>query len=248
MRGRFPGSTVRTRRPPGPYLLTLLLVGCNAHVPRRVPAAEDPPAVGTERSREPRASSYRASAAVDESPPEPNTPPSLMTTEELRLVLDFSDPTAARRFGAVDDRVMGGVSRSRLRHQGDWTAFEGELSTERNGGFASVRSERWPVDLSAHEGVALHVRGDGRTYKLRLRTDERFDGVSYQASFPTTDGSWTTVHLPFDSFRPTYRGRVLTNATPLDPSAVQSFGLLVADEQVGAFRLELRWIGAYGQR
>jgi hypothetical protein len=169
-------------------------------------------------------------------------------TDDQRLLLDFSDPTTARLFVAVDDRVMGGVSQSRLRQRGDSAAFEGELSTERNGGFASVRSELRPFDLSAFEGIALHVRGDGRTYKLRLRTDESFDGVSYQASLTTTAGAWTTIRVPFEEFRPTYRGRVPTGVGPLDPSAVKSFGLLVADEQVGSFRLELRWIGAYEQR
>ena len=166
---------------------------------------------------------------------------------EPELLFDFSDPTTARRFTAVDDRVMGGVSQSALRADGGVAAFEGDLSTEQGGGFASVRSVPEPIDLSGSDGVALHVRGDGRAYKLRIRTDDRFDSVNYQASFATTAGAWTTIHLPFETFQPTHRGQLLSGVAPLDPSKVKSFGLLVAGNQVGAFRLEIKWISSFGQ-
>ena len=169
-------------------------------------------------------------------------------TDRSELLFDFSAPETVQRFAAVDDRVMGGVSQSAMRASSGIAAFEGELSLEQNGGFASVRSEPEPVDLSTSEGIALHVRGDGRTYKLRMRTDRGFDGVSYQASFATTPGAWTTVHLPFEAFQPTYRGQVRSDVAPLDLAAVMSFGLLVADEQVGAFRLEISWIRVFGER
>ena len=32
------------------------------------------------------------------------------------LLFDFSDPAAVTQWHAIDDRVMGGVSSSRLRH------------------------------------------------------------------------------------------------------------------------------------
>ena len=164
---------------------------------------------------------------------------------EPQRILDFSDPTTVERFSAVDDRVMGGVSRSSLSAAGRAAVFAGELSTEQNGGFASVRSAPSPVDLGGNAGVALHVRGDGRTYKLRFGLEETLDGVTYQASFATTADAWTTVYLPFELFLPTWRGRTLSELEPLDPSRITTFGLLVSDGQVGSFRLELAWLDAY---
>lgn len=42
-------------------------------------------------------------------------------------------------WAAIDDRVMGGISRGRLRHDAAGHAvFEGNVSLERNGGFASA--------------------------------------------------------------------------------------------------------------
>ena len=168
-----------------------------------------------------------------------------MTSPEP-LLFDFREPDVALRFIAVDDRIMGGVSRSRLKAEAGHAAFEGELSLDAGGGFASVRSAPSPVDLTGRTGIALRVRGDGRRYRLRVRTDEHPQAVSYQAAFDAPDASWSTVRLPFARFEPTFRGEPRPNAKPLDPGAVSSFGLLVADRQAGAFRLEIESITAYG--
>jgi hypothetical protein len=81
----------------------------------------------------------------------------------------------------IDDRVMGGVSRSGMRVANGIAVFEGQVSLDRNGGFASVRSRPAEHDLSAYRGVVLKVRGDGKRYRFRLRTADAKDGVSYQA-------------------------------------------------------------------
>lgn len=139
----------------------------------------------------------------------------------------------------VNDGVMGGVSRSQIRVTDDDTAvFEGELSLENNGGFASVRALLGPTDLSGYRGVALRVRGDGRTYQIRFRVDGGFDGVSYRAMFEAGP-DWTTVVVPFDAFVPVFRGRVLRDRPPLDPSAIHQLGFMLADKRPGSFRLEV---------
>ena len=167
-----------------------------------------------------------------------------MTVSRATL-FDFSDPSATATFAAIDDRVMGGVSLSGLEQRDDRAVFRGTLSTDRGGGFASVRSGPAAHDLSAQTGLVLRVRGDGRTYQLRLRMDDALDGVSYVAAFPTTAGAWTQIELPFERFTPTLRGRVPRDAPDLDPTRIRTLGLMVADGQVGEFELELAWIGAF---
>ncbi len=152
----------------------------------------------------------------------------------------------AREWRSVDDVVMGGRSSSQLAWERPGLAvFRGHVSLENRGGFASVRSAMGAYDLEGQRGIALRVRGDGKAYKLSLRTDGRFDGVSYQARFTTAAGKWQTIRLPFAAFRPTYHGRVLGPGSPLVPSSVRSFGLLISEGQEGPFRLEIGWIGAY---
>jgi hypothetical protein len=162
-----------------------------------------------------------------------------------RILVSFDAAGAVAAWSAVDDRVMGGVSSSRLRHDPSGHAvFEGVVSLEQNGGFASVRTR--PMALAAPGATAyvLEVAGDGKRYKLALRTDDRFDGVSYQASFAPRAGAWSEVRLAVSGFVASFRGRDVPDAPPLDPGAVRQLGLLIADRQAGPFELAIRAIRA----
>ena len=162
-----------------------------------------------------------------------------------RDLFDFQAVESTADWSAIDDAVMGGVSASRLRHDpAGHAVFEGVVSLDNNGGFASVRSRPGALGAPGAASFVLEVRGDGKRYKLNLRTDDAFDGVNYQAAFETPRDQWTTVRLPVSEFRPTFRGRVVATAPPLDPGEVRQVGLMITDRQAGAFRLAVRSIGA----
>ncbi len=49
----------------------------------------------------------------------------------LTTLFDFSDPSAANAWHAIDDRVMGGISRSSLRHDpAGHAVFEGQQAVQ----------------------------------------------------------------------------------------------------------------------
>jgi monofunctional biosynthetic peptidoglycan transglycosylase len=104
------------------------------------------------------------------------------------------------------------------------------------------------LDLSDYDGITLRVRGDGRTYQIRFRTDRRFDGVTYRATFVTKPDQWTIVSVPFTRFEPTFRGRVLRDVEPLDTSRLQQLAFMVADKKEGPFRLEIEWVKAFARK
>lgn len=167
-----------------------------------------------------------------------------MAERKAVSITEFN-PDEAGQWRAVDDVVMGGVSGSRFRFTEAGTGvFEGEVSLANNGGFASVRRPVGPLDLRAQARIALRVRGDGQRYRLRLRTDDRYDGIAWQAAFPTTAGEWRVVVLPFADFEPSFRGRRPPGAGPLDRSGISQLGLMIADRQAGPFRLEVDWVRA----
>jgi monofunctional biosynthetic peptidoglycan transglycosylase len=154
-------------------------------------------------------------------------------------------PSSAGDWFVVNDGVMGGLSSSELVDSGEGhSVFRGTLSLENNGGFASVRGLVPAGAMAGYGGVSLRVRGDGRTYQLRLRTDRRFDGVAYRAEFETRAGEWQTVVLPFSEFEATFRGRKPRGAPPLDPAAIGQIGLLIGDKVEGPFELSVEWIRA----
>jgi NADH dehydrogenase [ubiquinone] 1 alpha subcomplex assembly factor 1 len=159
------------------------------------------------------------------------------------VVIDFGSDQEVARWVQVNDSVMGGRSTSRIVPTSEGTSFfTGDLSLENNGGFASVRSERSAdadLRLEGAEGLVVRARGDGKTYKLRLRMDGRFNSVSYEARFRTIPGEWTETRFEFSEFKPTWRGRDVRDAPELDPARVQGVTLMLSDKQEGPFRVEL---------
>ena len=159
------------------------------------------------------------------------------------MLFDFSNIAAVGGWLAIDDRVMGGVSRSRLRHDpAGHAVFEGLVCLERNAGFASVRSGIGVFGTPDADCCEIEVRGEERRYKLSLMTDDRFDTINYQAEFAPIGQKWTVVRLPISTFRATFRGREVPGTPPLNPARIRQIGLMIAGQQAGSFALDVRRI------
>ena len=98
-------------------------------------------------------------------PPGSERKVSMLAEQQRRgeTLIDFANPSAALEFMAVDDRIMGGSSSSRVVYDATESAscFEGTLIVE-GGGFASVRYLKaftLPTDC---EAVCLEAAGDVR--------------------------------------------------------------------------------------
>ena len=170
-------------------------------------------------------------------------------TNTVKTLFQFTSPVAVDAWQIVNDGVMGGVSCSTFTLSTNHTAlFCGVVSLDNNGGFASVRSQPEPQDLSAFNAFAIRVRGDGRIYKFTARTETGFDSVLYQTSFTTKTGEWTEHRFAFADLTPTFRGRVLADAPKFNAAKATSVGFLIADKQAGPFKLEVEWIKATSGR
>jgi hypothetical protein len=160
----------------------------------------------------------------------------------VRALVDFA-ALDQRDWRSIDDVVMGGRSKSRLRSSAEGTGiFEGNVSLANNGGFASVRAVVGPHDLSGCPGLRIRACGDGRQYRLRLHTEAGLDTLAYQADFDTVAGSWTECFITFKAFQPSFRGRRPQEVPQLDTRCIRQVGIMIADRQVGSFRLEIAWI------
>jgi hypothetical protein len=149
--------------------------------------------------------------------------------------MDFSNPNTLRDSWIVNDGVMGGVSQSSLRQDVDGMLFEGLVSLENNGGFASMRSSvRFPQGTQL---IELFAKGDGKRYKLVLRT-ELAPRVTYVADFIALP-TWQTYRFNLSQFKSTFRGRDV-NAPTLSFSDVIDFGILISNNQAGSFAIQLK--------
>jgi len=161
----------------------------------------------------------------------------------LTLLFDFTDPSQAIAWHAIDDRVMGGISRSSLRRDpAGHAVFEGTVSLEQKGGFASVRSSPGERGMPGAGICLIELRGDNKQFKLSLLTDDGFDSLTYQASFTPMGNDWQTLYLAQPDFRASFRGREVTNAASLDPARIRQVGLMIAARQAGPFELHIRRI------
>lgn len=157
----------------------------------------------------------------------------------------FDNPSSVLGWQPINDRVMGGVSFSQMGFDpAGHAVFAGEVSLRNNGGFASVRAPVLRLGAPGTIAYCITAWGDGNTYKLNLRTDSGFDELSYQASFTPATGRWSQTELPLAKFLPTFRGRLVPDAPPLQPALVTQLGLMISDRQAGPFRLLLKSIEA----
>lgn len=162
-----------------------------------------------------------------------------------RPLFAFQSVDSANGWSVVNDTVMGGVSSGRLRVDDGLLIFDGELSLENNGGFASVRSPllepQSANSWSNQVGPRIMAVGDGRTWTFEVRTDD-IDG-GWIASLPTTPGSKTEVVVPWTTFEPVTRfldPRVAEG--PLDPSRIVSIAFYLVDGEEGSFQLGIESI------
>lgn len=177
--------------------------------------------------------------------PATEIPPTASPTPRPQIVaipgVELFDFTTRPNWYTVDDNVMGGVSSSEARIIDENLSFSGMMSLDNNGGFSSVRSEWIPIDLSDYDGILLRVLGDGKTYRLRIRSAETGPNISYNASFETTPDSWEIFYFPFADMEPTYFGTVV-DVGKLDTSRISSFGFMLSDKQPGEFELIVDWV------
>lgn len=144
----------------------------------------------------------------------------------------------------VDDRVMGGISRGSARVEAGRMIWSGRMTTASNGGFVTTRTAFDALDLSEAAGLVFRVRGDGRTYRATLNTDERHSRGIGMAQLRTVAGEWVDIRVPFSAFN----GRMYGGTRAFDPRAVRSVQVQLAGaDQVGDYQLEIASITAFNK-
>ena len=161
-----------------------------------------------------------------------------MSQEEIMLE-DFSENDLLS-WNIVDDTVMGGRSRGSFKINNNVGEFKGYLSLANNGGFSSVRAY-YPYDLIGISSITLRVKGDGRKYNFRVRTNKN-SWVSYSHSFSTESNTWQEITLNIQDFFPTYRGYNVQNVQRLSELLIREIGIMISDKNEGNFALMIDWI------
>lgn len=173
------------------------------------------------------------------------------------IFFDFRTLDAVKPWYGVDDAVMGGLSRSKMMLSPlGYGVFSGHVSLANGGGFASVRCEFNPIDVSGFTGIYLELDGDrAKDYKVNLKDVGTPQSTVYQAPMPTPRHrafvvaatsalQWQRIEIPFSDFLPLCRGKPISRVA-IDLSQVCSLGLVIGAQQSGDFSLKIKEIGCY---
>ena len=161
-------------------------------------------------------------------------------TNEANLILaEFDSEVSVNDWYVQNDTVMGGVSSSELSWNDGDVVFSGNLSTDNNGGFTSMRGPVLPyIPSSGLTAISVVAQGDGRTYLMQIRTESD----SYIQRFtPGETMSGTTLKLS-DFVATDWRLSPIPDRPPLVSEAVRQVAVYLVDKQVGEFVLRLRSI------
>ena len=158
-------------------------------------------------------------------------------------LINTSKNIGINNWSIVNDDVMGGVSTSEITlNEKNKLVFQGNLSLENNGGFASIRLNISEKNLDDVNSFELRFKGDGNIYKLRLRQNN--SRISYSCDFKSKKNEWMVVKLPLEKFIATWRGYTYKEYADLEAEKITSLSLLISDKQQGRFNLEIDYIKA----
>ena len=153
------------------------------------------------------------------------------------ILFDFNRGSEINNWKVVNDVVMGGRSEAKFAVNSEGNGvFSGQVSLENNGGFSSVRFRLESLDVIKYKKVVLKLRGDGKDYQFRLKSDLG-NAHSYVKDFKTS-GEWETLEIDFKEMHPRFRGRKL-NMSNFAGKAMTEIAFLIANKKAEAFRIEI---------
>ena len=138
----------------------------------------------------------------------------------------------------TNDSVMGGLSKGHTFVEDNSVTFSGFLSTENSGGFSSTFKKIDTLSESV-ESVTIVVKGDGKPYQLRVRTQVMGYELAYKINFDTTIDTVTTHIFKLADFEASFRGRIISKAPLLKASTITHVGFLLSAKQPSHFSLNI---------
>ena len=151
------------------------------------------------------------------------------------VLFNFSKDSTISNWKIVDDGVMGGISSSEFYVDKDGNGtFNGNVSTDNNGGFCSVRHFLKTVQLTDKRVFKIRLKGDGKKYQFRVKKDLN-DYYSYVYEFQTSS-EWETIEIPLNKLYASFRGRTL-QLPNYDGQSLEEIAFLIGNKRNENFEL-----------
>lgn len=159
-----------------------------------------------------------------------------------KVLFNFESNDDFKGWNTVLDGVMGGRSTGRITKDSGAMVFDGKTSLENNGGFSSIRTNIPEGFFAGAEAVRMVVKGDGRDYKLGVKSYRGRSAEGYWRSFPTVAGEWTEVVIPIADLQRQFMGQIMQGS--VSAKDIRAVEFYIYDKKAGPFRLEVDSISA----
>jgi hypothetical protein len=167
-------------------------------------------------------------------------------TPENNFLLNSTVMETENKWRIVNDGVMGGLSSSRVSvKENNKIVFQGNISLENNGGFASLRSPVKDYNFEKFSGIEIKIKGDGKLYSVSIKETSYFTGYFYTTNFETQKNKWITIKIPFDQLKLYYFGKEINSSKKIPLENIKEISLLIGDTQEGIFISEIDSVKLY---
>lgn len=143
-------------------------------------------------------------------------------------IYKFSNKSSLVNWSVVDDGVMGGYSKGKLKvNMKGNGVFSGEISLYNYGGFSSLRYYSKKIKISPNDTLVLRVNGDNKFYQIRIKHSQRDRHVYVKKVFISDE--WKNIEIPLSEFSPSFRGRSLRMGN-FDHDSLTEIGILIGNK------------------
>ncbi|MEO1448036.1 MAG: CIA30 family protein [Bacteroidota bacterium] len=165
------------------------------------------------------------------------------TLPDTAFQLDFGQKKAGQTWRALNDGVMGGLSEGKVNLDQDLIRFQGQVSLENNGGFASFRSPFSRFDLSGAQTVEIRLRAPKGRFALVMETERVWFRPYYKHAIELAGTEWETVQIPLTAFHAYQVGRKLSQTLATDVlDDIIRIGIVTDFKQAAEFEVEIDYI------
>ena len=120
---------------------------------------------------------------------------------DTNFALNFGTHKDSPQWMAINDTVMGGRSQGKVTNNKNSLYFEGSISFDNNGGFASVRGPFKATNLSEYTAVEIRYKTTGQDFALTLENYRPFYMPYFKKTVPNSAGEWKTITLSLMDFK-----------------------------------------------
>lgn len=160
-----------------------------------------------------------------------------------QLHYDFGKQKDGNEWVAVNDGVMGGLSKGVLTLTKKSLKFNGNISFANNGGFASFRNRYGKYNLEDVTSVEIKYRSAGQIMALSLEPNDMFYEPTYRILLEDTNSAWKTVEININQFVECVLGEPTGyKITPNILPKIKRIGFINTEKKEGVFEIEIKYL------